>query len=191
MTFRFATEKDSAALLQIYGQYLDTAVTFEYCLPTEEEFAERIRSIGSDYPYLVCEEKEKIIGYAYAHCHMERAAYQWNAELSVYLDGSCTSRGIGSRLYQALFEMLRLQNVKTVYGCVTVPNERSEALHEKLGFSRIGTYCLAGYKNGAWHDVCWFEKQIAPHDSEPLPWVSLQCTDKKKLKSILQAFETE
>ena len=86
------------------------------------------------------------MGYAYAHRQAERAAYQWNAELSVYLDRSCTSRGLGRRLYGALIDILRLQGIRTVYGCVTVPNEKSEWLHQSLCFRRLGTYRITGYK---------------------------------------------
>ena len=116
LTFRFAAPADSAALLKIYGEYLDTPITFECALPSEAEFAGRIAAVGREYPYLVCLEKGRIVGYAYAHRQAERAAYQWNAELSVYLDRSCTSRGLGRRLYGALIDILRLQGIRTVYG---------------------------------------------------------------------------
>lgn len=186
MIFRQVKESDCSALLNIYRQYIDTAVTFEYLLPSENEFSQRMKTIGADYPYLVCEQAGEIVGYAYAHRHMERAAYQWNAELSVYLDEKKTSRGIGKQLYQLLFDILRLQNVKMVYACVALPNPRSEALHESLGFSRVGTYRQAGYKNGMWHDICWFEKQIASHSEEPLPWKSVRDIKQEIIDKILK-----
>ena len=111
MGFRFAAPADSAALLKIYGEYLDTPITFECALPSEAEFAGRIAAIGQEYPYLVCLEKGRIVGYAYADRQAERAAYQWNAELSVYLDRDCTGRGVGRRLYSALMDILRLQGI--------------------------------------------------------------------------------
>ena len=85
MILRFVTPQDCPALLDIYAQYIDTGVTFEYDLPTREEFTARISGICRDYPYLVCQEGDRVLGYAYAHRVWERAAYQWNAELSVYL----------------------------------------------------------------------------------------------------------
>ena len=94
-------QQTAPTLLKIYGEYLDTPITFECALPSEAEFAGRIAAVGREYPYLVCLEKGRIVGYAYAHRQAERAAYQWNAELSVYLDRSCTSRGLGRRLYGA------------------------------------------------------------------------------------------
>ena len=146
---RFASAADAAALLAIYGQYLDTSVTFEQDLPSEAEFARRIGEYGGMHPYLVWEEGGRPVGYAYAHRLGERAAYQWNAELSVYLDRDCTGRGVGRRLYSALMDILRLQGIRTVYGCVTLPNEKSEGLHRTMGFQKLGTYHSAGYKCGA------------------------------------------
>ena len=185
MPIRFATPKDSAALLRIYAQYIETPVTFEYVLPSEREFATRIADISSFYPYLVHEADGNITGYAYAHRHMERTAYQWNAELSVYLDQSATSRGLGKTLYRVLMEMLVLQRVRTVYGCVTLPNAGSEGLHASLGFRLLGVYRNAGYKDGRWHDVGWFEKQIAPYGPDPEPIMPLSAVPPQRLREIL------
>lgn len=124
----------------IYAQYIETTITFEYTLPTEQAFSERIASISSVYPYLVCEEGGRAVGYAYAHRQMEREAYQWNAELSIYLDPSVTSKGLGRKLYGVLMEVLKLQNIKTVYGVVTQPNLKSEKLHLSMGFTRAGFF---------------------------------------------------
>ncbi len=189
MGFRFAAPTDSTALLAIYGQYLDTPTTFECVLPSEEEFAGRITAFGGTYPYLVWEEDGRIRGYAYAHRQAERAAYQWNAELSVYLDRDCTGRGVGRRLYSALMDILRLQGIRTVYGCVTLPNEKSEGLHRTMGFQKLGTYHSAGYKCGAWHDVAWFERPIAPYDQDPAPIRSIGEIPAETLAEILRRYE--
>lgn len=182
---RFATPDDAAALLAIYAPYIETSVTFEYVVPSLEEFRGRIETISGDYPYLVWEEDGVILGYAYAHRHMERAAYQWNAELSVYLDESACGRGLGTRLYAALMELLRLQGIRNVFGCVTLPNERSEALHRAMGFALAGTYSMAGYKNGRWHDVGWFQKAIAAYDDPPAPLVSFRDVDAAAASAIM------
>lgn len=186
MEIRFAAEQDSAALLQIYGQYIRTPVTFEYELPSETSFARRIRDIAAAYPYLVCEEDGRIAGYAYAHRQAERAAYQWNAELSVYLDGAYTGRGLGKRLYGVLIELLRLQGVRTVYALVTVPNERSEGLHRRLGFRHMGTQRSTGYKDGAWRDVAWFEKAIAPYGADPAPLLPIGQVPAEQTAAVLR-----
>lgn len=187
MLSRLAQPEDSPEILKIYAKYIDTPITFECVLPTEREFSKRIAAISEFYPYLVCTENSRIAGYAYAHRHMEREAYQWNAELSVYLDPSFTSKGLGRRLYKILMEILKLQGIKTVYGGVTIPNQKSEDLHKALGFRALGTYHKAGYKAGKWHDVTWFEKAIAEHDPFPKPIVSIQDLGREKLQEILSA----
>jgi len=185
MTIRIVTANDCRALLDIYTQYIETPVTFECILPTEQEFSDRIANIAKDYPYLVCEESGQIIGYAYAHRHMEREAYQWNVELSVYLDKSFTSKGLGKKLYLILIDILKLQGVKTVYGGVTAPNVKSEGLHTSLGFQLLGTYHNTGYKCGKWHDVMWFEKRIAPYDSSPKPIKLIDQIPTEELHNII------
>ena len=166
---RFAAAADAAALLGIYGQYIDTPITFECARPSEEAFRRRVAEYGAACPYLVWEEDGRILGYAYAHRLGERAAYQWSAELSIYLGRDSTGRGLGRRLYGALMELLRLQGVRTAYGCVTLPNAGSEGLHAAMGFRLTGTWHRAGFKCGAWRDVGWFEKTIAPYDPSPAP----------------------
>ncbi len=188
MTIRFGEEEDSRELLKIYGQYIDTSVTFEYCLPSEEEFGERIRKIRDEgYPYLVCEENGRITGYAYAHRPFERAAYQWDAELSIYLDQSRTGEGLGRTLYELLLELLKRQGVRTVYGCVVSPNPKSERLHERMGFQRMGVFRNTGYKNGSWLDVVWFEKKIGSFSGEPEPVKPVWELGDRELERILRS----
>ena len=182
-----AQESDAEALLAIYSHYVtNTPITFEYEIPNPDEFIKRIREINSEYPYLVCSADEKIVGYAYAHRYKERAAYQWSAELSVYLDKDSVGLGIGSALYAALIEILKIQNVQSIYGGVTSPNENSEKLHKKMGFVLIGTQHKVGYKNNRWHDVMLFEKHIGNHDPEPSQFQKIECIDKAILDSILE-----
>ena len=106
MELRLAAPGDAQSLLDIYGQYIRTPITFEYELPSPEEFAGRISStLEQGYPYLVCEEAGVPLGYAYAHRIWARAAYQWGAELSIYLpaavrgpDGAASPPGRQDRL---------------------------------------------------------------------------------------------
>ncbi len=172
MHIRFATEADSAAILDIYAQYIHTPITFETQLPTLPAFTARIRETMASYPYLVCEQNGNIVGYAYAQRQMERDAYQWNAVLSVYLSAAHTAKGLGKRLYTSLIELLKLQGICTVYGVVTLPNAPSERLHESLGFRLLGTYQKTGYKCGQWLDVAWYEKRIADCGA-PRPFVPI------------------
>lgn len=132
-TVRLATEADAAGILAVYAPYIrDTAITFETEIPSLNAFRRRMASIIGDYPYLVVEEDGSIVGFAYAHRLGERAAYAWNAELSIYFAPGYTSRGWGSVLFWALIDLLALQGVRNAYSLITVPNEASLALHEKL-----------------------------------------------------------
>ena len=167
--FRFAAPADSAALLKIYGEYLDTPITFECALPSEAEFAGRIAAVGREYPYLVCLEKGRIVGYAYAHRHMEREAYQWNAELTVYVRRGREGLGIGTALYGALIPKLREMGLVNLYGVLGLPNPGSEALHRHFGFTRQGLYPRMGFKLGEWHDVAQYGLRLTPPDRPPEP----------------------
>jgi len=186
---RFAVEEDAESILSIYGPYiLDTVITFEYEIPSIIEFKQRIKNIIREYPFIVYVVDEKIVAYAYAHRQMERAAYQWNVELSVYVDMKYKRQGIGSKLYNVLIEILKLQNICNVYGCVTVPNDCSEGLHGSLGFEKIGIYHNTGYKFNSWHNVAWFEKNIAIKDAKPSPFKAINEVEDEELKKILSKY---
>ncbi|MCI6738674.1 MAG: N-acetyltransferase family protein [Intestinibacter sp.] len=184
--FRRAKLSDAERLLEIYSPYvIETAITFEYDVPSVEEFRGRIEDISSEYPYIVCTYKDEIIGYAYAHRHMERAAYQWNAELSIYLDMDYKSLGVGKILYGKLIEILKLQNVENVYGCITTENEKSVKFHEKLGFKFIGIYPDTGYKFGRWYDITWLGMRIADKNQAPKPLKAIYEVDQDAIEDIL------
>lgn len=156
ITFRMADVSDAEELLSIYRPYVtDTAITFEYEVPSVEEFKNRIKETLEGYPYIVCEYKDKIVGYAYAHRYGERAAYQWDVELSIYLDMNYKSLGVGKLLYNKLIEIVKLQNVRNIYACITSANEKSLKFHEKLGFEFIGIFKNTGYKFDSWYGVNW------------------------------------
>ncbi len=164
-TIRRAVADDAAALLEIYEPYItDTVITFEYEVPAAEEFAARITDTLTQFPYLVCEWDGKPVGYAYAHHIRERAAYDWAVELSIYLAPAAQGYGVGTALYRCLIDLLERQNVRILYGCVTLPNEKSRCLHEKLGFVLTGVWHGSGWKFEQWHDVGWFEKRMGGDD---------------------------
>lgn len=184
MKIRFVTIEDTEKLLNIYNQYIDTNITFEYKLPSVDEFRQRIIDISRDYPYIVLENNDAICGYAYAHRFKERDAYAWGAELSIYLDKNICAKGYGKKLYLTLIEILKLQGVKTVYACVTGKNTNSENFHEHLGFKTVGTFKNAGYKNNSWHNIVWFEKQINDYDINPQQIISVKDLDIVKIQEI-------
>ena len=186
---RFVEESDYSTILEIYEPYIkDTSVTFECIVPSLESFTERIKTISENYPYLVCLIDNKIIGYAYAQRHKARDAYQWNAELSVYISSSYQGYGIGKILYSALIDILKFQNVKNVYGVVTSPNDSSEKLHKYFGFNKLGVYHNSGYKCDSWHDVMLFEKTIGDYNFAPKPFKSIKKVDSKEISKILNKY---
>lgn len=141
---RFAGEEDAENLLEIYGKYIKTPVTFECSLPSAEEFRRRIRDISSEYPWLVLEEGGRAAGYAYAHRLKEREAYRWDAELSVYLSPEYPGRGLGKRLYGALLELLALQNIRAAYAALPRQTPAARGFTARWGFPTPG----AGPKRG-------------------------------------------
>mgnify|MGYP001086806414 CR=1 FL=1 len=185
---RFVSKADVPALLDIYRHYISTIVTFEYVLPGGEEFARRVDAVSQVYPYLVLEQDGRVLGYAYAHPIAERAAYGWGAELSIYLHPDAAGRGAGTRLYRVLMELLRLQGVRTVYGLVSSPNPASEGLHTAMGFRLMGVQQKAGYKNGRWIDLLWFEKAIAPYTPAPAPLVPVGRLPGEQVRAVLDSF---
>ncbi len=188
MNLRFATQEDVPALLSIYEHYISTIITFEYTLPGTEEFTRRVSSVSELYPYLAAVEDGAVLGYAYAHRIAERAAFGWGAELSIYLHPDAAGKGLGTRLYRALIELLRLQGVRTVYGLVASPNPASERLHSAMGFRLVGVQQRAGFKNGRWIDLLWFEKAIAAYSPEPDPLIPVGSLPKQQVQAILDHF---
>jgi L-amino acid N-acyltransferase YncA len=189
-TIRPAEEADATAILAVYAPFvLKTVVSFETEVPDIRAFTERIRHISAQYPYLVCLDGSTIVAYAYAHRHMERAAYGWNAELSVYVAPGHQRVGIGRTLYTCLIAILRLQNIQNLYGAVAIPNANSEMLHAALGFERLGVLHHTGYKHGQWHDVAWFEKSIGANEPSPWPFLPVTQVDADAMDAILKAGE--
>lgn len=162
--------QDYGRILDIYAPYVtDTNITFEYDVPSQEEFARRIQDINAEYPYLVCYAGERLLGYAYAHRAYTRAAYGWVAELSVYVRQGCHGMGIGARLYGALVEICRAQKLQKLIALISLPNPKSVALHEKLGFVPTQRMNRAGYKRGQWLDLLTMELDAGEYPIPPEP----------------------
>lgn len=166
---RLASVEDAPAILAVYEPYISTPITFEETVPSPEEFRSRIAAICEGYPCLVAERDGRVLGYAYAHRQAERAAYGWNAELSVYLAPESRGCGLGRMLYATLIDLVREQGVKAAYALVTVPNAASEHLHATFGFQPMGVQQHAGYTCGAWRDVAWLVLPLAEFEADPKP----------------------
>ncbi|PKM61996.1 MAG: GNAT family N-acetyltransferase [Firmicutes bacterium HGW-Firmicutes-4] len=171
ITIRIAKEADIEEILAIYAPYVrETAITFEYTVPTLEEFRERIRKTLTKYPYLVAVQEAEILGYAYASEFKNRAAYDWAVETTIYVKQDSRKSGVGKKLYQALEEVLKRQNICNLYACIAYPNPGSIGFHEHLGYQTIGHFSKCGYKFETWYDMIWMEKMIAEHDQHPQPF---------------------
>ena len=176
ITIRPATSDDAKALLSIYAPYVEhTAITFEYEVPSVEEFRERIVHTLQHYPYIVAERDSEIVGYAYAGPLHARAAYAWSVETSIYVKENEKKSGIGKALYNSLEKALAAQNMTNLNACIASPvvddeylNHNSIQFHEHLGYSMVGEFHKCAYKFGRWYNMVWMEKVIADHpDRQP------------------------
>lgn len=175
LIFRTAELADAGRLLEIYAPYVrDTAITFEYEVPSLEEFTERIRHTLLRYPYIVAEQDGKILGYAYVGPFHERAAYDWAVETSIYVDRNVQHSGVGRGLYDVLEKVLRAMHILNLNACIAYPREADEHLtknsaefHAHLGYRLVGEFHDCGYKFGRWYDMIWMEKLIGEHTVHP------------------------
>jgi phosphinothricin acetyltransferase len=158
---RDATSGDAAACAAVYAPYVTgTAVSFETEPPTAEEMAARIAAAQRAHAWLVLEGGGAVRGYAYGGPFMSRPAYRWSCVVSVYLEPGRRRTGAGRVLYQALFDRLAARGFRVALAGVTLPNEASLGLHRALGFEPVGTYRRVGWKDGAWHDVAWLQRDL-------------------------------
>ncbi len=168
---RNATPRDAEALLKIYGPYVkNTAISFEYEMPSVEEFQKRIEKILEKYPYLIATEDEDILGYAYAGAFYGRAAYDWSVETTIYLAPTARKKGVGRMLYETLERKLKEKGILNLYACIAYPvvedeylDKNSAQFHEHMGYSKVGEFHKCGYKFGRWYNMIWMEKIIGEH----------------------------
>lgn len=192
---RVAGEQDAEALLNIYAPYVrETAITFEYEVPSPGEFAERICTTLARYPYLVAERAGEPVGYAYAGPFKTRAAYDWSVETSIYVARDRKRQGVGRRLYNVLEEILKAQGILNMNACIAYPcgagqgdrsqdmgfvsaqtdrgyqdahlNRDSVDFHERMGYRMVGEFYQCGYKFNRWYNMVWMEKHIGEHTAD-------------------------
>lgn len=190
ISIREATPDDAARISEIYAYYVEhTSITFEYAAPDAAEFRRRIAATLSRYPYLVAQSADgKTVGYAYAGAMKGRRAFDWAAELSVYLDHQERGRGTGKMLYDEITKILKRQNITNLYASITysdiedsVHTNASVRFHEREGFAKVAHFHSCGYKFSRWWDLLWMEKVIAPHRAEmpgfiPFPELRGSCS---------------
>lgn len=192
-TIRVATAADAKELLDIYAPYVtDTAISFEYDVPGLSEFEARIADILKKYPYLVAEYDGEILGYAYTHAFVGRAAYDHAVETTIYLKKGKTKMGVGRMLYEALERISVAQNIFNMNACIGYPEVPDEHLtlnsvqfHEHMGYQMVGTFHNCGYKFNTWYHMVWMEKIIGNHDSAPLPVIPFPDLNSEKVAHLL------
>lgn len=163
---RSACVDDAKDILNIYSYYVEsTAISFEYDVPSLQEFSDRIKNTLTKYPYVVAIQNGKIVGYAYAGVFKARAAYDHCVEVTVYVDKNLKKGGIGKALYDALFSDLVSRGIKNIYACIAVCDVEDEYLtnnsyefHEHIGFKEAGRFHSCGIKFGNVYDMVWMEK---------------------------------
>ena len=169
---RRAVPADAAALLNIYAPYVrETAITFEYAVPSEQEFAARIEKTLERYPYLLAENEDGVCGYVYAGPFHQRPAYDWSVETSIYVDRTCRKKGLGRLLHDALLQALSAQGILNLYACIAVPHGETDPyldrnslrFHEHMGYRLVGTFDQCGYKFHRWYDMVFMERQLGIH----------------------------
>lgn len=171
IVIRSVSLNDAEALLNIYAYYVkNTAITFEYDVPTLEEFKQRITNTLKKYPYLVVVKEGTILGYAYAGVFKNRAAYDWSAEMTIYLKYDAVKCGLGRMLYEALETEMKKRGFLNLYACIGYPIEEDKYLtrnsaefHAHLGYQTVGEFHKCGYKFGRWYNMIWMEKLIGEH----------------------------
>ncbi len=184
---RLATEADAAGILDIYAPYiLNTSFTFETEVPSLQAFKDRINTYLQRWPWLVCEIDGKIAGYAYGANYRERVAYQWCTESSIYVHDDFQKRGVARALYTALLQILKQQGFRNVYAVINLPNEKSVAFHESMGFEYFASYRNVGYKLGQWKTVGWWQLVINEYSHEPVAPLRFAEMNKEDLSSIFK-----
>lgn len=168
---RNATVGDAETLLEIYSYYVkNTAISFEYDVPTVSEFSSRIESTLKKYPYLVLEENGEIMGYAYANPFKTREAYKYSVETTIYLKNGMQKKGYGKALLTALEQKLRESGFTNANACIACTDNEDEYLnnnsaqfHGYMGYRLVGVFHKCAYKFDRWYDMLWMEKHIGEH----------------------------
>ena len=165
--YRKVEVSDAQAIADIYNHYVQNSfVTFEEEPVSAPDMADRIaETTGQGYPWLVVETAGGAVsGYAYASRWKQRVAYRNSCETTVYLDPACGGRGLGTGLYERLLQALGEAGYHLAIGGISLPNPASVALHEKMGFEKIGQFREVGFKFDQWIDVGYWQRIITRDD---------------------------
>ena len=166
---RLATEHDLEQYAEIVNHYIEnTAINFHDRPQSEDDWEATWQVLNERYPFLVADAGAGLItGIAYASPWKLRGAYEWTAEVSVYVRVGHERQGIGRVLSQRMLEIMDAQGYRAIVAVIALPNDASVALHQSLGFELRGTLERLGYKRGEWRDVSYWERHSGPADDAP------------------------
>ncbi|MBO8414775.1 MAG: N-acetyltransferase [Proteobacteria bacterium] len=174
-----AVPADAAEMVEIYRPYVeDTAITFEYAVPSVKEFKQRLENVLKRYPWLTVREREngRMLGYVYASPFKERAAYEYSVETSIYVRQDVRRQGAGRMLYHVLEALLAAQHVINLNACVAYDategqdehlDNASVFFHQQMGYTQCAHFHQCGFKFGRWYDMVWLEKMLTEHPLRP------------------------
>lgn len=161
IAIRAARADDLPALLDIYNHYVaHTPVTFDVEPKTLEQRREWFAQFATSgrYRCFVAVDEGVAVGWSSSAKFKEKRAYETTVEASIYLAPGHMGRGLGRILYETLFDALGGEDIHRIFAGITVPNDASVALHERMGFKLVGTYPQVGRKFGRYWDTALFMK---------------------------------
>lgn len=158
---RRVSPDDTEAICAIYNHYVkNSCISFEEESVTTLEMSRRIIDVTESLPWLVMESEGVVDGYAYATKWRARSAYRFAVEISVYLSQTSIGKGYGTNLYLNLIDDLSALGVHTVIAGISLPNDKSIKLHEKMGLKKVAHFEQVGFKNQQWIDVGYWQKTL-------------------------------
>ena len=158
---RTIEEKDIPVILDWYNWYISNSIaTFETEEISLEGFKQRVAFITEKYPWVILEENDKPVGYAYYSDFNSRQAYACTVDLAIYLDPNACHLGYGKILLQEMIAIARKSSYKNIVSLVTAGNIASEKLHERYGFVKKATFEDIGYKHNQWLAVSYYYLQL-------------------------------
>jgi len=169
-TIRASTEQDLPAITAIYAHHvLSGTATFETTAPSQGEMAARRADVlGKGLPYLVAEEDDRVLGFAYCQWFKPRPAYRFSAEDSIYLHPDASGKGLGRRLLAELAAQAEAAGIRKLMAVIgDSANAASIGVHRSVGFEPVGVFKSCGWKFGKWLDIVLMEKTLGEGDATP------------------------
>lgn len=160
---RAASPADAEAVAAIYAHHVRTGTaSFDVEPPPDHFWIEKIGAIVSrGWPFLVAEERGRVVGYAYASQFRDRPAYACTCEDSIYVADGDAGRGIGFLLMSTLIDAARDFGFEQMIAVIGGAEPASVALHAKAGFHEAGRMRNVGRKFGKVLDTLYMQRDLS------------------------------